>query len=94
MAEGGAAHRSDPGLTSSSHSLCGFREESVPPRVHHTQRLLLRPWLLLSPAPSCPPPEEPTSLCPSWFIFSCCLPDTALGFALGSTEARPRTGRP
>lgn len=51
MAEGGAAHRSDPGLTSCSHSLCGFREESVPPPSPPSpQRLLLRPWLLLSPA--------------------------------------------
>lgn len=49
MAEGGAAHRSEPGMTSSSHSLCGFREESVPP-IPPLQRLLLRPWLLLSPA--------------------------------------------
>lgn len=47
MATGGAAHRSDPGLTSSSHSLCGFKEESVPPPL---TLLLLGLWLLLSPA--------------------------------------------
>lgn len=70
MAGGGAAHRSDPGLTSSSHSLCGFKEDSVaPPALPRTMATAVT-----SPdsLPARPPLEAPTSLCPSWFIFSSC----------------------